>query len=95
MGNLGKIRRHTEAEKLKRLTRGGKMPEIIGATHKEIVGDDELRSQKCMAAIKEICEQYDCVIIPQTIITGAQIQWDLGVFPKPRQPETPKPEKGK
>jgi len=33
--------------------------------HKEIVGDDALREQKCLAEINEVLQRYDCVLVPK------------------------------
>lgn len=61
------------------------MPRIVvPGSHKEIIGDDEVRGKKFHAAVEELQYQYDCMIIPIVTIAGTQIipDWNVGVLPR-------------
>jgi len=50
-----------------------------------IEGDDKKRAEKCLQKIKNVLDQYDCVIVPVVIIEGTRIQSAMDVKAKPRQ----------
>lgn len=67
----------------------------LGEKIKLIEGSDEVRAQKCLEAVKSICGQYDCMLVP-TITTqgndaiGFRMHGDVGIIPIPREPQDDK-----
>jgi hypothetical protein len=58
-------------------------------TIKMIEGDDRLREQKCLQEIQRVCNQYDCEMVPEVIISRGQIITRVAITAKPRvAPET-------
>ena len=51
---------------------------------KFIEGDDKVRTKECMAEINEILEQYDCIMIPEFLFSGTNLQNRIKIMPKPR-----------
>jgi len=41
---------------------------------KEIVGDDAIREQRCLAEVQLVLQRFDCVMVPEIMIGGGQIQ---------------------
>ena len=60
---------------------------IIGGGPPLIQGDDEKRAADCNKEMEMVLKKYDCVIVPQFIITGTELTtgWLIGALP--RQPE--------
>jgi hypothetical protein len=51
---------------------------------KVIVGDDKEREQRCMAEVKGVLGRYDCVLVPEVVIGGPQMQSRVRVQALPR-----------
>ena len=60
---------------------------------KMVEGDDKQRATKCLQAIQEILQRYDCRMHP-LIALGAEgvVQASVRVLPVPRQPTPPEDE---
>lgn len=54
------------------------------AMAKMIEGSDKVRAQKCAQEIIQILQAYDCEMIPEVVISGANIVGNMRVVPKPR-----------
>ena len=57
---------------------------IIGGGPPLIEGDDGKRAQKCNKEIIILLKKYDCVIVPQFVITGTEMTagWLIGALPR-------------
>ena len=53
-----------------------------------VEGDDKKRAQKCLQAIMQIAESYDCDIVPDITIFGSQLMPKIMVVPKVRHKKT-------
>ena len=49
-----------------------KMPSML-LNHKEIVGDDKVRENKCLQEILRSINRYDCILVPKITLIGATI----------------------
>jgi hypothetical protein len=52
---------------------------------KYIEGSDEARVQKCGAAIQQVLDRFDCVLVPQLQIAGGKMQHSIGLVAKSRE----------
>ena len=52
---------------------------------KFIEGDDKIRTDKCLAEINEILEQYDCIMMPEFLISGINMQSRVKIMVKPKK----------
>ena len=57
---------------------------LIGGGPPYIEGDDQKRALKCNEKINMLLKQYDCVIVPQFVITGTELTtgWMIGALPR-------------
>jgi hypothetical protein len=53
-------------------------------TIKMIEGDDRVREEKCLQEIRRICQQYDCLMRPELVISGNNIQTRVAIVAQPR-----------
>jgi len=62
------------------------MPSMLipQTNHKEIVGDDKLREQKCLAAINMDLDRFDCLLVPQIVLTPGNVNAMVKIVAKPR-----------
>jgi len=52
---------------------------------KIVVGDDKKRAQECLKEILAVADRYDCVIMPNLIISSTgKIKGGIEVYPKKR-----------
>ena len=51
---------------------------------KMIEGDDNVREQKCLQDIQRTVDQYDCVMIPEIIISGVKVMSRVSIVAKSR-----------
>jgi hypothetical protein len=58
---------------------------LIDVNHKEIVGDDNVRRDKCFAAIRTILARFDCEMIPEITISPKGMIASVKIEAKPRQ----------
>jgi len=57
---------------------------------KFIEGNDKVRTEKCLAEINGILDQYDCIMIPEFLFSGTNLSNRIKILPKSRNtvPET-------
>jgi len=58
---------------------------LIDVNHKAIVGDDNLRRDKCFAEIRTILARYDCDMLPEITISPKGMVASVKIEAKPRQ----------
>jgi hypothetical protein len=63
----------------------GKLIDFPNATI--IEGNDEMRARKCLQIIQNTLKMYRCVLAPQIIMTGPQIESAVKVFAIPDKQE--------
>lgn len=52
---------------------------------KEIVGDDNLREQRCLQEVDQVLSKFDCVILPKMILSHGNVQAIIEITAKPRK----------
>lgn len=57
---------------------------IIGGGPPLIQGDDQKRAEKCNEEVKMLLKKYDCIIVPQFVITGSEVSagWLMAALPR-------------
>ena len=78
------MNRH-ERRRVERFYRKMGGPPPVGGNFKEIVGDDKVRAEKCLAEIQEVLNRYDCEIHPRVIISPGEIAANIKVVARPRK----------
>ena len=63
-----------------------KIVKIKSGAMKFITGTPEIRVEKCTQGIKELCEHFECVLVPTMTmqgdeLTGYRMIGDVGVMP--------------
>lgn len=56
---------------------------------KNIEGDDRVRVKKCTQELEVVLQRFDCVLVPQVVITGGNVQGMVRIVAKPRTPTKP------
>lgn len=59
------------------------MSQLVGLP-KMIEGDDKIRTQKCMMAVKNALDQFDCDLHPVVTMSPAGQEWGFRIVAKPR-----------
>jgi len=56
---------------------------------KMVEGDDKIRAKKCLAEIREILMQYDCILVPEMRLLPGAVEGNVKIVPKPRVKNEP------
>lgn len=75
-----------------------KIVKIKSGAMKFTTGTPQIRVEKCTQGIKEICEHFECMLVPTMTTQGNEISGyrmigDVGVMPMPQESRIVTPDK--